>query len=217
MTPIQISAEASGSGTATLSLTGVTAGSTIVVIVWQTTASARTYSATSYTVPTGGHTTGAGRQACIMYRTGVASGSHSITVNANTGTVAITAIAVEIPASTFSAADFVIEGGNNTSHDCANTGNLDVSGDAIILSVGVLNASGTTLTVTSGGVQMNSVVNNVMVQYKLSGSGFTDEKSTWTSSTTRTGVNVSVGFTATGGGGPVIAVFRHHYQQQGVA
>lgn len=197
-TLIQSSSESSGAGSATVSLTGVTAGSTIVVRVWQLTNGARSYSATSYTVAA--QTTGSLNQTEILYRENVASGTHNITVVANTGTITVNVQAEEYSACTFVEGDFVVEAGSNSSHDCSSTG-LDVAADGLIVSGGVLASSGTALTATSGATRLGTATARTLWQYETANAGFVAEKSTWTSANSRQGFNVSAAFQTTASGG----------------
>lgn len=204
---LQTSSEVSGAGSATVSLTGVAAKSTLVLLAWQESTGARTYSATSFLV--GAQSSATGRQVAILYRTNVSAGSHSITVNANTGTLVVKVLALEFSECAFVSGDAVLESTNNTSHDCANAGNLDVPLNGVIVSGGVLNASGTVLTTASGATRLNGAANlQALWQYRRSDAGFVDERSTWLSSTARTGVQVSIGLQAPSGG------FRPYWARQ---
>ncbi len=201
---VQQSSVATGNGTATVTLNGVTAGNTIIVLVTQASSATRTYSATNYTSAVANNPA---RAAAILYRENCPSGTNSITVNANTGTVAISVIAIEIGASTFENASSFTDGTNVTSHDCAAANALDSASNSFIVSGGVLNASGTVLTKNAGAVLITSDT-LLLWQYQTSDSGFVDEKSTWTSSTARTGTCVSASFVGSGGGPQTITLGR---------
>ncbi len=130
---VQQSSVATGNGSATVSLTGVTAGNTILLLITQASTGVRSYSATNYTVAISNN---ASRCAAILYRENCPSGTNSITVNANTGTLAISVIAIEIGASTFENASSFTDSGNVNNHDCAAANALDSAANSFIVSGG---------------------------------------------------------------------------------
>jgi hypothetical protein len=190
------SATASGNGSATVTLNGVTAGNTILVAVTQAASGTRTYSATNYTSEVANN--GNGRVAAILRRFSCPAGTNSITVNANTGTLAILVTAIEVEPLELVSTGSSTDPTTQTTHDCASTG-LDVSIDALLFGVGVLTASGGTVTPASGYSSAGTGTGQ-MVQYRRSDAGVVADKATWSSTNTRQGTNVLAAYKSPAGG-----------------
>ncbi len=191
---IQQSSLATGNGSATISLSGVLAGSTIILLISQYgSTTVRTYSAPDYSVAVQNNP---GRQATILYRTNVPAGDHSITVSANTGTLAFEALAIEIGPSTFENASTWNSGSTTTVHYCAASGSIDSAADSFLVSGGVLHSAQ-----TGGGTKHSSatlIYSNTFAlwQYERSDAGFVDERHDWTTGGGRISVNSCATFVA---------------------
>jgi hypothetical protein len=195
------SATASGNGSATVTLNGVAAGNSILVAVTQAASGTRTYSAPNFTSEIANN--GNGRVAAILRRFNVPAGTNSITVSANTGTLAISLTAIEVEPLELVATGSSTDPTSQTTHDSSSVG-LDVSIDALLFGAGVLTASGGTVSPASGYSSVG-IGTGQMVQYRRADAGVVADKATWSSTNARQGTNVLAAYRSPAGGGSIEA------------
>lgn len=185
-------------------LTGVTDGSTLVLMFSQATAAARTYTCSDNV--NGAWTAGpyifdgsfSSRHAGMFYLENVVTASGSLTVTLSSGASIGSVYAVVVELSECTVLDSSSNhntAGSTTTHYCAASGALDAPADAIILSGATLHAAGGTLTPTTGFTALINAA-DCLWQYKASDAGFTDERSQFSSSTARQELGVSMVFQA---------------------
>ena len=207
ITPIQTAGPTTGTTPFTLTLTSVTSGSTLFVYIFYPVSGIRTFSVAdnvngSWTPGTLVIDTTSNRRCQGFYFIASASGTLTVTITALSGgtptaTATVTAVAEEFSACTFSSESTFTTGTASTTHYCAASGSLDVSGDSLIISGAVLHANAGTVTKTTGFTQLANT-SDYLCQYNTSGSGFTDERSQFASTTLRREAGFSFGFIASG-------------------
>ena len=177
-----------GSGAFTLTLTGVTAGSTLVAVYAQSTATVRTYTATSdidgalAPIVSIHPLRGAG----IFRQHNVSAGTHVVTVAPDTGTTVnygwlFEVSGLDVAASAITpTGNGVVATENANTHYCAPSGELDTAVPAFVVAVGALNSAFSTLVAGSGYTAATYPGGNVFCQYKFTDAPITDDRGTWT-------------------------------------
>jgi hypothetical protein len=214
---IQTAGPTSGTTPFTLTLTGVTAGSTLVVAVFYPVSGIRTFSVAddvngAWTAGTLVIDTGSNRRLQGFYFEASGSGTVTITITGNVATSGVIAVAAELSACTFSSESTFTTGSATVTHYCAPSGEIDVVGDSLVFSAAVLHAAAGTVTGTSGFTSLANT-SDYIAQYKASGSGFVDERSQFSSTTSRREAGFSFGFVSAGGGGGFSAAWAHRRHQ----
>ena len=183
-------------------LPGVVSGSTLALII--TTANdSRTYTVSddvngAWTKAVESNSTG--RRSIMYYFIGSGSGTVTITIDQSSTFQAYSVLAIEIGPSTLDVTGFVEDATNSGTHYCAASGSLDTAANVLVFSGGQLNSTGGTMTKNASATLLASDTTRLM-QYRTSDTALTDERSEWTSSTSRATYTVSASFTAGGGGG----------------
>lgn len=189
----------SGTGSVTLTLTGVTAGSSLVLKYAQNGSASRTYSASGFTSAVAYNP---GRAVGILVRHNEAGGSVSVTLSANTGTAAVRGWLLEVegldPLATpiIPSTNGVVDGSAATSHDCAPAGEIDTTGAAMLFCVGVTDGNVTAF--GAGGSYAllgNGGSVREVAQYRTALSALTDHPGAYTSTgTPRTATSTLAAF-----------------------
>lgn len=202
-------ANSANTNTAVLTATGVAAGSDLIVacVRWET--GVRTYTASSnvdgaftsvvsYT-PRGSMS--------ILRRKNVTAGSHTVTVTMSSPST-FYAWLFEVPGLDQSA-DAVIPTGNGYTdpsaggtHYAASSSGVDVTDDAVIITVGCVNSSVTSSSPGSGYTQAEAAFSNrVLCQYREVTGALADERGQWSTAGARVGESTMAAFYLSGGGG----------------
>lgn len=201
---VQKSAIVAASASATsVTLNGVVAGGTLVVFIFATTASNRTYTISDDKGNTWSaiveSQSGNVRKTCMFRAENVASGNTVITVTQSGTLVAYSILANELGQSTFEQSSASTYATNVTTHYGAASGSLDTAANAIILAGGVLNASGGTMT-KKGSFTLIDSNTILLLQYLRTDAGISDERGEFTSSTARNDTCLAVSFVSANGG-----------------
>lgn len=175
---------------AQVTLTGVTAGSTLLVRIAQTGAALRTYTVNS--------DVGGGLAQLVSYNPslgahvyalrGAAAGTHILTATSNTGTAAfymhaeeVTGLDTTAPVTT----GFFLDDANANNHFAAASGDIDVSGAGYGIVTAVLNSASGVSSVTAG-TDWTATTNAAAVitafgQYRIYSGAVADDRGAWTS------------------------------------
>jgi hypothetical protein len=194
------------SETTTSTLTGVTAGSTLVVVLTQVSTSGRTYTVSDDVNGTWTNSCiglVANRHADIYWETAAGAGDTVITVDSGTADAAPNWRALEVSnAENVGVAcveqEPVTEG---TSIDFF-PATADIPAESIIFGVFQSDANTATFTITGYTKFIDDDTNNnALAAYKITVGSITDETGTFTQGTARDGPAVALAFTDDGGGG----------------
>jgi len=183
-------------------LTGITANSTLVVLITST--GSRTYTISDDVNGSWiqGIRNAPSRTAEAWYFAGSASGTVELTIDQSATLTAYRYTILEIDPSTLDATSSFVDAVNVTSHPCAASGAIDTASNVILFSGGVLSASSGAITKNASATLIDSSTSGTFVlwQYRASDTALTDEESIWTSATARLGTCISISFAAAGGG-----------------
>jgi hypothetical protein len=201
---------ATGAGTASPSLTGVTAGNSLILLYAQSANNTRTYSASGYTVVEHFNPT---RAVGVLVKHGSAGGTEAPTLNANTGTVAVYCWLLEVSgldagAAITPAADGISNASTTTAHHCAASGELDTTTGAFLVAVGALSGTSGGFTAATSWTALDAAaITNVNAQYYAASAAVTDDRATYSTVTSRASDNTMVAFPAdtSGGGNTTVA------------
>lgn len=206
MAHVQRSSIVAGNGgtpnRAALTLTGTVAGNDIIVTCVQTVSNTRTYSAAdgvngSYSVVKA-YTSSSTRVITILRYKNGAGGNLTINVDSS-GSGSFVAVADEVAGLDQSASpvtsDFIDPVAAGT-HPCAQSGEIDTSGAAFVVSGTALSGAATGGTAASGWTSGALDASNFgFVQYYDAAGALTDERGTWTQTgTTRVGSSAIAAF-----------------------
>ncbi len=219
MAVVQVSAV----GSTSLSLTGVAAGNTVIVLIAQYSADNRTYSVSDDVV--GAYTNDKFFQGSTARRVSFQSfrnhpgGNITISVTPSASSQFVAA-AIEVSGLDDAATPITGEfsdAGNTNTHHCAAVGEIDTSGAALILIAGALNSQAgvTSVNPTGSYTEIDAGLNQAFLAYWDAPSAVTDERGQWTSGgTARTGIGAIIAYPAGVGGGGGSSILRqilmHH-------
>lgn len=203
---------AAGNGSASPALTGVAAGNALVAVVSQVASAMRTYSASS-------NIDGAlasavqynpDRAVAVLVLRNVSAGNHTVTIAANTGTVAIDVWLFEVSGLDNAASPIIPTGngftdaGATSTHYSAPAGEIDTAGATWMVSVGAIYFPMTATAAGSSPWTKATTAANVQAfaQYGDFASASTDERGQWThTGTARKACATMVAFPLASGGG----------------
>jgi hypothetical protein len=198
---------ATGSVT-TITLTDVTAGSNLVLLLAFGTAATRTFTVADNR---GNTWTEIGSVVGVAVQTSramnVAGGTTQLTITQSGTFVAYSVAAVEVSTSTFVDDSAYIDTNNSTTHWMASADELDVPSDGLIIGIGLHNSSGGTLTKSASHTNLFTPTTTVLAQYIAADAGFVNERSSWTSTIARRTFGASIAFQSVGGGSSFKSAF----------
>lgn len=214
-------ASVGGGASLDVTLTGVGAGSLLIICVSEVAASNRTYSAADDKGNTWAQAaaTSTNRGSTILYAYNVAAGDTVITVTPSaSATFRIFAIEVagaETASDPKVASDTNEQATNQNSHHCAAAGSIDATDDVFVVAGGTLNAAGSSVTKNASYTLLYSDGGNpsYLWSYREATGGVTDDRATWTSGTARNDKCCMAAFKAPAAGGgasPLLKTIQHH-------
>jgi hypothetical protein len=201
---------ASGSGTASPSLTGVVAGNSLILVYGQPSTASPTYSASGYTLVE--HYDG-GRCQGVLVKHGSAGGTETPTLNASSGTALVYCWLLEVSGLDTGAtpitpaADGISNASTTTAHHCAASGELDTTTGAFLVAVGTLGGTSGGFTAAASWTALTgAAVTTVNAQYYAAGLSVANDRATYSTVTSRGSQNTMVAFPEdTGGGNTTVA------------
>lgn len=202
-----------GTGSAVIAITGVTAGASLVVAWAQVASATRTYTASSSVdgAFTGVAAYNPSRAQGQLRLDSVTAGDHTITLTANTGTVAVWAWVYEESLGFEAGATTPTGGGATTdpaatTHYCAPTGELDSASQASLAVIAVGTLANTPTTTTEGaGYTKGTTASNLKAfcQYRSTTGPITDDRGQFTNTGgTSTSQGTMALYTVKAGGSP---------------
>lgn len=190
---------------AAVSLTGVTAGNTLIVLVHQTAAATRSYTAVSDIdgALTSRVAYNPGLAIAILELRVASAGNHTVTVTANTGSTNFEAKLIEVSALDITATPTTgtfADGADTTTHYSAAVGDIDTTGAGFLVSAGTLGSasgvSSTTADTGNGWAKFGTMSSDIRVfsQYLVAGAARADERGAWTHGATSRSATCAIAF-----------------------